>query len=65
MEADFEGMVTLIHNYQIKGANARVEQKEEDLIDAQTARHMLRQDDSEARKLAQEILDMAEKLKTA
>lgn len=63
MEADFEGMVTLIHNYQIKGANARVEQKEEELSEARTARQMLKQDDSEARNLAQSILDMAEKLK--
>ncbi|MBA7465351.1 hypothetical protein ES707_00513 [subsurface metagenome] len=63
MEADFEGMVTLIHNFQIKGANARVEQKEQELIEARTARQMLKQDDSGARDLAQSILDMAEKLK--
>ncbi len=63
MEVDFEGMVTLIHNSQIKVATARVEQKEEELIHARTARQMLQQDDSEARKLAQDILDMAEKLK--
>ncbi|MBA7533123.1 hypothetical protein ES705_25358 [subsurface metagenome] len=63
MKVDFEGMVTLIHDYQIKGAIARVEQKEQELIDARTARQMLQQDDSEARKLAQDILDMAEKLK--
>ena len=63
MKVDFEGMVTLIHEYQIKGATARVEQKEEELTVASRCLLLLHQDDSEARKLAQDILDMAEKLK--
>lgn len=64
MKVDFEGMVTLIHNYQLKCANAEVEKKEQELIDARTARRMLENDDSEARKLAQAFLDMASKMKT-
>ena len=60
--ADFEGMVKLIHDDQIKGADERVEKKEQELIDAQTQRHMLRQDDSKARTLAQALLDMAKQI---
>jgi len=63
MKANFEAMVQLIHDYQIKGGKERVAQKEEELVDAQNKLQMLRQDDSEARELAQGVLDIASQLK--
>lgn len=60
----FEDAVALVHKYDVEVANAMVEQKEQELMDAQTARHMLKQDDSRARKLVQEVMDTVSRLKT-
>lgn len=59
----FEGMVGLIHHFQIKGGEAQVERRQEELVDAQNRLQVLREDDSKARALAKEITDLAARTK--
>lgn len=59
----FEDVVRLIHHFQIKGGEAQVVRRREELVDAQNRLQVLRDDDSKARALAEEITDLAARAK--
>lgn len=60
---EFEDLVKLIHDFQIKGGEAQVERREEELIEARNRLQVLREDDSKARALAEEITGLASRIK--
>jgi len=62
-EENFEELVVLIPHLQIKGGEAQVEQRREELVKAQNRLQVLRDNDSKARALAKEITDLAARTK--